>query len=186
MAPWHQGCVVSGGLAQPVRVPRCRLSVRMLVFTIALGCAGSAGSMPVMPAPSPAPVAAPMEPPEPTPLATAPVETVEGPTSSPGRHPRIPRGPLAKAPDRTAFRAIVKQRMAPVAACYEQLSPAARKRVAIRFTIGPTGAVLRSTASGPQGELENCIASAFAGTRFEPPANGGTITVTYPLQFRPG
>lgn len=76
--------------------------------------------------------------------------------------------------------------MAPVATCYEQLSPADRRRVVIQFTIGPTGTVLRSTASGPQGALENCIASAFAGTTFDPPANGGTVTVTYPLQFRPG
>lgn len=76
--------------------------------------------------------------------------------------------------------------MAPVVACYEQLSPGDRRRVVIQFTIGPTGTVLGSTLSGPQGAFENCIASAFAGTTFEPPANGGTVTVTYPLQFRPG
>ena len=154
------------------------------MFTIAFGCGGAVGPVPV--APAPAPAAAVVANPDPIQRAVAPVETVDGPTSSPGRHPRIPRGPSTSDLDRNAIRRTIRQRMAPIVACYEQLSPAARKRVVIRFTIGPTGAVLRSTVSGAQGELENCIASAFAGTTFEPPAKGGTLTVTYPLQFRPG
>ena len=101
------------------------------------------------------------------------IETVDGSTSTPGRHPRIPRGPSTNDLDRAAIRRNIRQRMAPVVACYEQLSRVERRRVIIRFTIGPTGVVLHSSASGPQGALENCIASAFAGMTFEPPANGG-------------
>lgn len=117
---------------------------------------------------------------------TAPVETIEGPTSTPGRHPTIPRGPITSDLDRNMLRRIIKQQMAPLVACYERLSPADRRRVVIRFTVGPAGAVLSSKASGPQGELENCIAAAFEGVTFDPPANGGTMTITYPLNFRPG
>lgn len=84
------------------------------------------------------------------------------------------------------MRKAIRQTMQPIAACYEKLSPADRRRVVIKFTIGPTGTVLSSKASGPQGALENCIAQAFANTTFERPAHGGTLTVTYPLNFRPG
>jgi len=83
-------------------------------------------------------------------------------------------------------RTAIRQTMKPIVACYERLSPANRKRVVIKFTIGPDGTVLSSRASGAQGELENCIARAFADTTFEKPVDGGTLTVTYPLNFRPG
>jgi hypothetical protein len=167
--------------------------VRRFVLVLAVGCGGGpqrpfdATAAPVAPvAGKPGPVARP----GPAPVAAEPAPTesasVDGPTSTPGRHPRIPRGPSTSDLDRIAIRRILRQRMAPIFGCYERLSPADRRRVVVRFTIGPTGTVLSSSAGGPQGELENCIAAAFAGITFEKPENGGTLTVTYPLHFRPG
>jgi hypothetical protein len=120
---------------------------------------------------------------EPPPLL--PVATEAGPTLTPGRTPRIPQGLTSADRDRHAVRRAIRQTMKPIAACYEKLSPPDRRRVVIKFTIGPTGTVLSSKASGVQGSLENCIADAFANTAFEKPADGGTLTVTYPVNFRP-
>jgi hypothetical protein len=121
-----------------------------------------------------------------SPPASTPVETVDGPTSTPGRHPTIPRGPSTTKLNPMAIRRVIKAQMAPIVECYQRLSPADRRRLIVRFTIGPTGEVLSSKASGAQAKLENCIAAAFDGITFEKPADGGTLTVTYPLHFRPG
>jgi len=166
--------------------------VRLVVIAL-VGCGGAAPiqapNAPSRPGPAADPFAnAPaavdpivVEPPPPLPVATE-----AGPTSTPGRTPRIPQGPTSADRDRYAVRRAIRQTMKPIAACYERLSPADRRRVVIKFTIGPTGTVLASKASGAQGALENCIADAFANTTFEKPVDGGTLTVTYPLNFRPG
>jgi outer membrane biosynthesis protein TonB len=120
------------------------------------------------------------------PPPSLPVATESGPTSTPGRTPRIPHAPTSADRDRYAVRKAIRQTMKPIVGCYERLSPANRRRVVIKFTIGPDGTVQSSKASGPQGELENCIAEAFANTKFEKPVDGGTLTITYPLNFRPG
>lgn len=145
--------------------------MRLFVLACVAGCRGPAFVEPVRPVEA---------------VPPAIVETIEGPTSTPGWHPQIPRLPSARDLDATAIRRVIRRRREPVVACYERLSPGDRRRVVIRFTIGPTGSVLRSTASGPQGAFENCMAAAFAGTTFDPPMSGGTVTVTYPMQHRPG
>jgi hypothetical protein len=143
-------------------------------------------------APAPPPVIAQSSPPTDAAVDAAPdaqvpaIEAVSvvGPSSTPGRTPRIPTSPMSPADlDKAMIRTMVKRHIAAIAACYEKWSPDALPRVVVKFTIGADGRVLSSQASGAQAGLENCIAALYKGFVFDPPAGGGTLTVTYPLNF---
>ncbi|MEM6533063.1 MAG: AgmX/PglI C-terminal domain-containing protein [Myxococcota bacterium] len=75
--------------------------------------------------------------------------------------------------------------------CYEkalQRNPNLGGKVTATFTVGPTGAVLRSNISastiGDAG-VEQCIVRVVRQMRFPPCAGGGTADVTYPWLFKP-
>ena len=78
-------------------------------------------------------------------------------------------------------------------ACYEEGlggHPGLQGRVVVRFLIGHDGAVskvnpdLGSTPMADAG-VDRCVVREFFKLRFPEPV-GGTITVTYPIQFAPG
>ena len=154
----------------------------MRILTLVLVACGSA------PAPAPviastAPTDAAVAPPD-APVVARDIEdiSVAAPSSTPGRTPRIPTSSLSPSdPGKAAIRRMVKQQLPAIVACYEKWSPGAVPKVVVRFTIGPDGRVVSSQASGAQAELENCIAKLYQGFVFDPPAGGGSVTVTYPL-----
>lgn len=86
--------------------------------------------------------------------------------------------------DARMVRDMVKARRAELQACYAMWSAGASPPVTVAFTIGPDGRVQRSRAVGAQGGLENCIADAYRGQVFGPPARGGSLVVRYPYSGR--
>jgi TonB family protein len=111
--------------------------------------------------------------------------------ASPTDAPARPQGSLAKA----VIRDVVRANIHDVRSCYNARlaatdAPAGanittpRGRVAVEFTIGPTGAVRRSkVASNDTGDgaLGRCIAGAVKRWKFPEPEGGGKIVVTYPF-----
>jgi TonB family protein len=89
-------------------------------------------------------------------------------------------------PDKIAV--VVKRRLAAVKGCYEKQlnrNPDLRGKITVRFTIGPTGAVVDiSTESNTMGddEVAQCIMNRMRGWRFPKP-EGGSVTVSYPFIF---
>jgi hypothetical protein len=102
----------------------------------------------------------------------------EGATSVNGRLP----------PD--AIQRIVRQNFGRFRACYEEgrfRDPALRGRVAVRFVIGPSGAVVVAEDGGSGlGDVRvvSCIVHAFSTLEFPQP-EGGPVHVMYPLQLEP-
>jgi hypothetical protein len=115
------------------------------------------------------------------------IESVSTPTTSqtPGRHPRVPRGPTQRTVDQQQFREAMRQHMQGFIACYEKLSPNAFPEVQLEFTIRSDGTVAKASATGAQGELDACVVEVLDGARFPKPAGGGSIEVSYPLHFDP-
>jgi hypothetical protein len=74
--------------------------------------------------------------------------------------------------------------------CYEQglgRSSTLAGRVAVRFVIGRDGRVSNVSNAGsdlPDAAAAGCVISAFYGLSFPVP-EGGIVTVSYPLMFRP-
>ena len=94
--------------------------------------------------------------------------------------------------DRTVIREVIRQHLGQMRACYERVlqsgRPGVSGRVVVTFTIAPNGKVPTATLrdselADPQAEA--CILSAFQAMRFPPFAGRGSITITYPLIFRP-
>lgn len=159
--------------------------MRILALLL-LGCGAAAPPPPVISASAPID-AAPVSEAESSPPDAPAIEDVSvvAPSSTPGRTPRIPTSSLAPTQsdqNKAAIRAMIKRQRDAISACYMKWSPDALPRVVIRITIGPDGRVLSSQASGAQAGLENCIVELYRGDVLDPPP-GGTITVTYPLNF---
>ncbi|XYH99440.1 AgmX/PglI C-terminal domain-containing protein [Sorangium sp. So ce1128] len=85
---------------------------------------------------------------------------------------------------------IVRQSFGRFRLCYEEgLRRNARLqgRVAVHFTIDPSGAVANARDGGsdlPDGAVVSCVVRAFHALSFPAP-EGGSINVVYPLQFAP-
>ncbi|MGK3990157.1 AgmX/PglI C-terminal domain-containing protein [Sorangium sp. So ce136] len=85
---------------------------------------------------------------------------------------------------------IVRQSFGRFRLCYEEgLRRDARLqgRVAVHFTIDPSGAVANARDGGsdlPDGAVVSCVVRAFHALSFPAP-EGGSINVVYPLQFAP-
>jgi TonB family protein len=58
-------------------------------------------------------------------------------------------------------------------------------RLAVRFTVGPTGAVVADELTAPLGDaaFQQCVLEAVRRWVFPAPADGGVVTVTYPFNF---
>jgi TonB family protein len=100
----------------------------------------------------------------------------------------IVRGEL----DKDIIRRIVRNHINEVRYCYNQAlarDPNAAGRVAVQFTIGPTGKVAGAVvqeSSLPDRGSANCIATAVKRWSFPKPRNGGNVMVTYPFVLAPG
>lgn len=87
---------------------------------------------------------------------------------------------------------IVRQNFSAIQACYEKAmtkDPTLAGKVALRFTIDAQGAV-SSAAVGDttiaDADMATCLVAVMRKMSFPAPENGGTMVVTYPLNFAPG
>lgn len=113
------------------------------------------------------------------------------------RRKRVPRPRIGKptvhgALDKDVIRRIVRAHINQVRHCYNQglvRDPNLRGRVAVQFTIGPTGKVPASVVgqtSLSDRNTANCVAKAVKRWKFPRPAGGGNVIVTYPFVLEPG
>ncbi len=85
---------------------------------------------------------------------------------------------------------VVRQSYGRYRICYEQglaRNPNLTGRVAVRFVIGPDGAVETASTDGsdlPDAEVVGCVATSFRGLDFPSPEYG-RVTVVYPILFAP-
>ena len=114
-----------------------------------------------------------------------------------GRGKRVPRVRQAKAQvkgalDKDIIRRIVRAHINEVRYCYNQglaRDPNLKGRVAVQFTIGPSGkvpvAVVAQTSLKDK-NVANCVAKAVKRWKFPKPPGGGNAVVTYPFVLEPG
>ncbi len=114
-----------------------------------------------------------------------------------GRGKRVPRVRQAKATvkgalDKDIIRRVVRAHINEVRYCYNQglaRDPNLKGRVAVQFTIGPTGkvpvAVVAQTSLKDR-NVANCVAKAVKRWKFPKPPGGGNAVVTYPFVLEPG
>lgn len=92
--------------------------------------------------------------------------------------------------DRDVIAQYIKTQLGQILYCYERqlsASPELFGKVAVRFTIGPTGQV-ESQAIGDttlrNGNVEGCILNKVAAWKFPAPNGGTKVMVTYPFLFK--
>jgi TonB family protein len=94
--------------------------------------------------------------------------------------------------DKDLIRRIVRAHINEVRHCYNQglvRDPNLTGRVAVQFTIGPTGSVPASIvaqSSLDDTTVSNCVAKAVKRWKFPKPEGGGNVVVTYPFVLAPG
>jgi TonB family protein len=94
--------------------------------------------------------------------------------------------------DKDLIRRVVRTHINEVRFCYNQglaRDPGLRGRVAVRFTIGPTGTVPAAVVAEStitDRNVGNCAVQAVKRWRFPKPERGGNVVVTYPFVFEPG
>ena len=109
----------------------------------------------------------------------------------------MPRVRQAKAQvkgalDKDIIRRIVRAHINEVRYCYNQglvRDPNLKGRVAVQFTIGPTGKVpvaVVQQSSIKDKNVANCVAKAVKRWKFPKPQGGGNVVVTYPFVLSPG
>ncbi len=108
------------------------------------------------------------------------------------RGTRVPRIRTAHAVvhggiDKDIIRRVVRSHINEVSACYNQglvRDPNLKGRVAVQFTIGPSGnvpAAVVQESSLKDDAVGQCVAKAVKRWRFPKPDNGGNVMVTYPF-----
>ena len=111
------------------------------------------------------------------------------------RVPRVrqPKPPIIRgAVDKDVIRRIVRNHINEVRHCYNQgltKDPNLKGRVAVQFSIGPTGRVklaVIAESSLKDRNVANCIAGAVKRWKFPRPDSGGHVLVTYPFALSPG
>ncbi len=94
-------------------------------------------------------------------------------------------GKVSGFSDRNVINRVVRRHMRQIRHAYERAlksEPNLSGKVAVKFTIGPNGAVTAATATGSApARLRNDIARIVRRWRF--PASGNSVTVTYPFVF---
>lgn len=111
-----------------------------------------------------------------------------------GRTPQVRRGKatIKGTIDKDVIRRIVRNHHNEVRHCYNQglaRNPNLSGRVAVMFTIGPSGLVPTAAVSENttgNTNVANCVAKAVRRWKFPKPASGGSAMVTYPFSFTPG
>jgi hypothetical protein len=102
---------------------------------------------------------------------------------------RAASAPQSRVPPETIQR-VVRQTFGRFRVCYEsalRTNPLLEGRVAVKFTIDPTGAVAVASDGGsdlPDARVVACVVRAFASLTF-PEFSAGVVTVIYPLRFTP-
>lgn len=113
------------------------------------------------------------------------------PVAAPGTVPVVEVSqPMVGTTDADVIRRIVRAHINEIRDCYNKglaKDPTLAGKIVIEFTIGPSGAVERSTATDVSGladpELPKCIADAIATWTFPAPRGGGRVTVSYPFNL---
>lgn len=90
--------------------------------------------------------------------------------------------------DRDIIRRIVRHYLGSIRYCYERelrKDPTLSGKIAVRFTIAPSGRVSASRAVVSTGtpSLDACVVARFRRMRFPAPKGGGVVVVTYPIVF---
>jgi hypothetical protein len=116
------------------------------------------------------------------------------PVAPPGTVPTVEvNEPMVGVTDKDVIRRVVRMHIHEIRDCYNQAlvkDPTLAGKIAIEFTIGPSGKVEESKATDVTGladpELPKCIADAIATWTFPEPRGGGRVTVSYPFNLVPG
>ena len=91
-------------------------------------------------------------------------------------------------PDKSLIRREIRIRMGKFKVCYEKelaKQPGLKGTVVATFTIGATGVVTESSATGMPG-VEECVANVIRAIKFSPPPGSkGSIRINYPFAFSP-
>jgi hypothetical protein len=99
--------------------------------------------------------------------------------------------------DKDYIRARVREVIPLLAECYDQAlerQPDLRGRLVVKFVVAgepDVGGVIESSevdaeqSTMHEAELHECVRETMYAMEFEAPAAGGTISVTYPFEFRP-
>lgn len=167
---------------------------RAIVLVLSLVIAGCAEGAPVVIEPPPAATAEPVTSVEPEPESTEPApEGDETKWQRPSKVPTITvEKPVVGTPviDPAIIRRVVRSHNDAIRACYD-LAPDSvlAGRIAISFTIGPTGAVTEAKADTPESypypEVPKCIADELRTWTFPAPRGGGSVIVSYPFNVDP-
>jgi hypothetical protein len=90
--------------------------------------------------------------------------------------------------DGETIRRIVRSHVDQVRYCYERslvLNPGLQGKVAVRWIIGPDGAVLSAAIeTGLEANVDKCLVSRVKSWRFPSPRGGGTVVVNYPFLMK--
>jgi hypothetical protein len=89
--------------------------------------------------------------------------------------------------DRVIIRRYIRRNIQKITYCYEKQligNPTLAGTVAVRFVIGPTGAVADVTATGLDDTVAGCVANAIKDIEFPRAVGGGAVQVNYPFTFR--
>ena len=101
----------------------------------------------------------------------------------PGR--TVVKGSLTKA----EISRVIRRNLPRFKFCYEKqlaANPDLAGKVAVSFTIAPTGAVARASvqeSSMNEAAVESCVARVMKSLKFPKPRGGGIVVVTYPFVF---
>lgn len=93
--------------------------------------------------------------------------------------------------DKDVIAKVIRDHMAEIKYCYEielNKNPSLAGKVAVAFTIDPTGSVSEASVSETtlnNSSAENCMLRRIRRWRFPEPKGGGVVAVTYPWLFSP-
>ncbi|MFP2909366.1 TonB family protein, partial [Pyxidicoccus sp. 3LFB2] len=93
--------------------------------------------------------------------------------------------------DKDVIAKVIRRHQGEIKYCYESelnKDPSLAGKVAVAFTIDPTGAVSDATVSEStlnNSKAEQCMLSRIRRWKFPEPKGGGVVSVTYPWLFSP-
>ncbi len=105
--------------------------------------------------------------------------------------PDIEVGPIRQEGDmdRSIIRRHIRRKLARIRYCYESrllASPSLAGTLVAKFTIGPNGTVIGSSASGMgDSKIQSCVAKTISSIAFPQVPGGGIVSVSYPFTFAP-
>ncbi len=114
----------------------------------------------------------------------------DAPSPDGGQPAALPT-PIRGGADREIVRRVIRRHIEEVKECYEPelaITPTPTVRIALRFTIGPSGAVSDSETEDSNVKsprFEECVLVATRRWQFPKPLGGGSVVVSYPIAFTP-